>query len=111
MNTKKILQEILKFLDINYTISDFKPQIVNPYGVVRGSLAQHIIKSKTASVIAQKIISSSTRRAIKDKILLKKAEKPKMDEKDQELLVNFYRDDVENLQNLLNRKLPWKKFQ
>jgi len=108
---KKTVEEILKFLDINYTISDFKPQAVNPYGVIRGPIAEYVIKSKTASGIAKKIISSSTRRALKDKILLKKAEKPKMDNKDRELLINFYRNDVEKLQNLLNRKLPWINFQ
>ncbi len=108
---KKTVEEILKFLDINSTISDFKSQVVNPYGVMRGPLAEHIIKSKIVSVIAKKFFPyTSTRRALKDKILLKKAKKPKMDEKDQELLVNFYRDDVEKLQNLLSRELPWSNF-
>jgi len=109
-DTKNYLQEILKFLGLNYTITNFKPEIRNPYGTTRGVLAEKIIKSQAASGIAKKIMSSTTRRLLKDKVLLKKSPKPKMDEKDRDILINFYREDVEKLQTLIGRKLPWANF-
>ena len=44
---------------------------------------------------------------MREKVLLKKEEKPKLSNEDRAILEDFYRDDMKDLQNLLNRKLPW----
>jgi len=58
----------------------------------------------------EKIIPKSIRKFGRDKILLKQETKPKMDDEDRKSLVNFYKEDVEKLQNILGQRLPWKNF-
>jgi len=36
--------------------------------------------------------------------------KPSMEERDKKLLTDFFREDVEKLQKILDRKLPWIDF-
>ncbi len=107
---KKTVEEILNFLGLNYNIDDFHSEVYNPFGISRGAVATSILANQKITTFANKILPLSTKNFLKEKFLIKKVPKPKMDEKDQELLVNFYRDDVEKLQNLLSRKLPWKNF-
>jgi len=47
---------------------------------------------------------------LKEKFLLKKQSKPEMEQRDREFLKNLFREDVEKLQNILGRKLPWPNF-
>ncbi len=41
---------------------------------------------------------------------VKKESKPTMNVQDRQMLIRFYRDDVEKLGSLLNCKLPWTNF-
>jgi len=41
----------------------------------------------------------------------KEYKKRKLEIKDKEILIKFYREDVEKIQNMLGRKLPWENFQ
>ncbi len=34
-----------------------------------------------------------------------------LDNKSKKILIDFYRDDVKNLENILGYKLPWSNFQ
>ena len=34
-----------------------------------------------------------------------------MNQEDKDSLIKFYQDDVEKLQNILGRKLPWPNFE
>ena len=45
------------------------------------------------------------------KSLEKQVKKPKMEQKDREFLKKFYKDDVDDLKNILGRDLPWPNFQ
>jgi len=109
-NPKNTVQEILQFLGINYEINDFKEETYNPLLVSRGSIAKLVFRSKKIVGFAQKYLPSSTRRILTEKILTYKAEKPKMEKKDRNFLIDFYKDDVKKLANLLGRKLPWRNF-
>ena len=111
-NTKETINDILKFLDIKYELQNFKYQVYNKHGINRGGfLAKKIRHSRKISRLAKKFLSPSTRLVLRDTLFVKTQTKPKMDQKDRELLINFYYDDVKNLQTLLGRKLPWKNFQ
>ena len=47
---------------------------------------------------------------IREKFFVKKTKKPKMEETDRQTLIEYYRADVEKLEDFLGRKLPWKNF-
>ena len=107
---KATIEEILRFLGLNQIITDFESEAHNPYVAVRGPLAQQILVSKTVSKITKNIIPRSARAFIRDTFFLKKRPKPKMDQESKEILVKFYHDDVQKLQTILGRKLPWPNF-
>jgi len=108
---KATVEEILRFLGLNQIITDFESEPHNPYVAVRGPLAQQILASKTVSKITKNIIPRTTRAIIRDTFFLKKNQpKPKMDQESKEILVKFYHDDVQKLQTILGRKLPWPNF-
>jgi len=110
-NTKETINDILKFLDIKYEFQNFKPEVYNKHGVVRGAVAQNILTSIKIGSLAKKILSPSNRRVLRDKLLVKTQPKPEMAPNEREFLRKFYYDDVKNLQTLLGRKLPWENFQ
>ena len=61
--------------------------------------------------VATKIIPAVYRQKIGDKFLVKQTKKPSMLPQERKNLEKIYEIEVKNLQNLLNRKLPWKDFQ
>jgi len=109
-NQKAALEEVLEFLGVDYTYEDFKIEQYNKFGVARSPIAQNILRNRKMKYMLEKIIPQSIRKFGRDKILLKQETKPKMDEEDRKALVNFYKEDVEKLQNILGQRLPWKNF-
>jgi len=105
------LQDILDFLNVNFSITEFEKESYNPYFMDKGILATKIRRSNFLEKIVKKTLSQSTRLAIRNNFFVKKEKKPLLDEKDREILIQFYSEDVVNLCKLLNRKLPWKNFQ
>jgi len=108
-NEKETIEEILKFLELDTTLSNFSAIKHNQYGTSRGPIAQQIRNSKKIKRIARILMPESTRSTLANHILLDKS-KPEMSEKDREALIKFYKDDVEQFKLLLGRKLPWKNF-
>jgi len=132
-NTKQTVQDILNFLQVDFELGvDFDDVPQNQYYDIKpkGRLSQIIIDNKTTFQIARKIIPKSERRFLERTFMINKkdkkeksfnvfkkllyeikTEKPEMNPQDRELLIDSYKDDVENLENLLGRKLPWPNFQ
>jgi len=109
-DTKSTLKEILNFLNLKNELHDFKPEVYNKYGEVRGPLSQKILQNMTLRRISEMFISPSKRRILKEKFILKEKIKPELEENDRMLLVNYYNEDVKKIKNLLQRELPWKNF-
>ncbi len=109
-NPKETIEEILKFLELDKTLSNFIAKKHNPYTTTRGSIAQQILNSKKIQRIARVLSTESTRQTLANYILMGKKSKPKMPEKDRDTLKKFYKGDVEQLKLLLGLKLPWKNF-
>jgi len=109
-DTKSILQEILNFLNLKNELNDFKPEVYNKYGEVRGSLSQKILQNRTIRRISEVLISPSKRRVLKEKFIIKEKMKPELENNDRKLLINYYNEDVQKIKNLLGRELPWKNF-
>ena len=47
---------------------------------------------------------------LKHRVVMREVKKPKLLKEEGILLQKFYQEDVNNLEKLLGRKLPWKRF-
>ncbi len=104
---KKIVKEVLRFLEVDAEPPDTIEKTYNVYGAPRGKYTQIILSSDILFKFARRFIPQSLRWEVRQKVLLKKEEKPKLADEDRAILEDFYREDAENLQVLLKRKLPW----
>ena len=108
-NTKKIVREILDFLQID---SDLPSNINKKYNEFAHppQRSEQLLTSNYFSLhIAKRFLPKSTRSSIKN-LLSDKNSKPKLEERDIIKLRELFNDDVDKLQNLLKRKLNWKHF-
>jgi len=110
-NTKETINDILKFLDIKCELQNFKPEVYNKDGIIRGFIPKTILNSTKIKGLARKFLSPSTRRILRDTLFVKSQIIPKMGQKEREFLIKYHYNDVKNLETLLGRKLPWENFQ
>jgi len=113
VNIKNTINEILKFLELSQIINYFENKSHNKNTVTkvaRGTLAKHLLQSKTANKIAKSLLTTSTRNFLRVKMFSKQVNNLLMDEKDRITLKEFYEKDVKKLENILGRKLPWANF-
>jgi len=108
---KKMIGEILIFLNLETSLDDFKGEVYNQYGVYRGKISQFILTNRTIGKIVERLISPSKRKILKESILIKNELKPEIQFKERKLLFDFYLEDVKKIQKLIGEKLPWKNFQ
>jgi len=104
------VQEILKFLNINHKIEEFKKEKHNPYFGDRNPLTRKIRTNKIVEKILSRTMSADARISLRDKYFVKKDIKPKINLQDRDKLVKIYQEDVNQLQHYFKRKLPWKNF-
>ena len=79
-------------------------------GEPKGKLSGRMLSSVLVYKIGIKLIPQNLMWSLRDKLLLGNKEKPKLSEEDVKILQKFYKEDVEDLEKLLGRKLPWKWF-
>lgn len=106
-DTKKSVEQVLDFLQVNPVLPPNIEKIYNAYGIPRGKMGQYILNSKTLAKLSNKFLSRTLKVKLKDKFLLKKVPKPKIPKSAQKLLQEFYRQDAKQLEQLIGRKLPW----
>jgi len=109
-NMKLYLNDILKFLDIDYNIQVLEEEVKNPFLLPKSKIAGKIVFSKHLEKIVKKSLPESYRKKISKKFFVTKV-KPIMNEQDILFLKSYFRKDVLDVEKLLNRKLPWKNFQ
>jgi len=109
-NVGKELQEIINFLDVDYKLKKINEEQYNPFFVDRNPITRYIRTNQLLTKVVKKTITKEKQKKIRDKYFIKESEKPKMDFKEREILVNHYHDDVIKLEELLGRKLPWINF-
>ncbi len=108
---KKIVRDVIEFLGIKNSLHEFQPEQFNVFGEPRGPFARSLFKNITIKRISKNVFSPSVRRVVTEKFLIKKTEKPKMDEEDRLLLQKLFKNDVNEVKHILKRTLPWKNFQ
>ena len=79
--------------------------------VPRGKISQFFLTNRTIGKILERIISPSKRKILKESLLIKNEQKPEIQFNEGKLLIDYYLEDVKNLQKLIGEKLPWKNFQ
>jgi len=109
-NPKKTIEEILNFLGLPNRISNFQVRKDNVFVAPKERMSKRLLGSAKLRNIAYKTLSQSSRTSLK-KLLVKPSKKPKMEPTDIKILIQFYKDDVKTLENLLDKKLPWKNFE
>jgi len=108
-DAKNTVNEIIRFLGLNYDITNMIQETYNPYAMSRGVISQKILGSSRIRKVSNSLFRNSTKDFLK-KILIKKGIKPKMHEGDRKKLIKFYQNDVKELEKLLEHKLPWSNF-
>jgi len=96
-------------LEITENVRGMNLKVHNPFSTPRNKFTKSIMNNKPIRDIAIRFIPQFIRWQIREKILTKQDGKPKMSEEEISLLKNIYKDDVVNLQKLLNIKLSWLK--
>jgi len=106
------INNILMFLGLDCKLNSIENIKQNPFVTARGSVAVFLLKIRSYHIFRGivQIFPSNTRTFLKN-VLTKEQPKPEMDPEDRKLLVEYFKNDVEQLQNLLGSKPPWKNFQ
>lgn len=112
-DTKTMMKEILQFLKINYNLEKFHGEIyysTNSLRVPRSNASRYFLQTKSRNKIIKKIIPRSILYYVLDNFFTKKTLYPKLDSQSRKILIDFYRDDVKDLEKFLGYKLPWHNF-
>jgi len=104
------MQELLEFLGIEHDVSGFSEPPQRQHAEVRGPLARFLFGNLAIARAAEALIPYRLRKSIRNALLVKPAAKPEMNPATRERLVNYYRDDVRRLEEVLGRRLPWPSF-
>ena len=112
-NPKKIMEEILEFLEINYTFDNFQFEQHNKTEskilMPKGNISKLFLIKVLNRLPIKKMTPELFRKFFSSKLMT--SVDSVMNDKDRQLLIDYYKDDVKKLENILGRKLPWKNFQ
>ena len=118
-NEQQTVEKIIRFLNLD-SQKGFEPIKHNPFNeknrrVPRDEISQSLLNSSRTKLIARTTIPSPIRQILEKKFLTKltfrnQKIKPTMDDVDREILIDYFRNDVKQLEGILNRILPWKNF-
>ncbi len=119
-NEKQTIETVLRFLNLD-TKKYFEPIIHNSSydrkrRVPSDEISQYLLNSSRTKMIVRTTMPSPMRRFLEKKILTKltsfstQNSKPTMDEDDKKILIDYFWNDVKQLEGILNRRLPWKNF-
>ena len=108
-NTIPTINSILSFLDIDKSIA-FKTAPKGAYKVPRNFASQKLMNNSTFRKTAKFIIPTVARQKIGERFLVKESSRPVLKQNERQRLKEIYQDDVENLDKLLGRRLPWEDF-
>ena len=108
-NTEKSIESILEFLELD-TDFEFKEQPKRGYRIPKNKISKLTLENKTIRKLSTFFIPTVTRQQIGERFMLKETEKPVMNLEERNYLKEIYKDDVKELEILLDRDLPWLDF-
>lgn len=113
-DTKQALQEVLKFLDIDFqSIPDTVQDTHNPYLAVRNRTFAKLMgrvyrAGEKHSTVSQTLQLLMPLKEPVYRLALKKSPKPKITPDERAFLENIFYEDVQKLATELGRSLPWE---
>jgi len=108
-DSRMVVEQVLKFLDVDSPVPDNVSKVYNPYTEFRGNTAKQIIMNTTIRKILSFVMPSlAIRRLLFHKLIRKKSTKPKLSETDRKKLMNYYHKDIVALEKILGKKTPWE---
>jgi hypothetical protein len=104
----RALQTVLEFLGVDprLVVGGSSNEPFNAYSRARGRASRALLGSAAARGLARSVVPPVARAFVR-RFVVAPAAKPPMDEEARRLLVATYRHDVEALEGLLDRSLPW----
>jgi len=108
-NTSQTVNSILKFLGINEEMR-FSESAKGAYRVPKNKISKILLNSKKFRNASRMLIPSVSRQKIGEKYFVDEGKKPPMLKVDRDYLKNIYESDVRELEEVLERKLPWDDF-
>jgi len=108
-NTERVIESVLDFLELDKKI-ELRDQKKGAYRVPKNKITGRVLENKKFRSFASKVIPTVYRQKFGDKFLLEQTSKPNMMTEDRYRLKEIYKNEVVNLEKLLELKLPWKEF-
>lgn len=108
-NTIPTIKSILSFLEIQGSV-EFSKAAQGAYKIPTNSFSKSILGNSTIRDISRRIIPTVSRQKFGEKFLVKESKRPKLGWEDRQRLQKIFRDDVRELEKLLERELPWEDF-
>ena len=105
-NPRKAVGEVLQFLGVNAEPPDIVGKAYNSYTTPRWSWTGPILRSRLIR-IPIRLVPARTRWIIIHDLLYRKADKPPLTERSRRFLEETFRKDVQTLEKILGRTLPW----
>jgi len=102
------VREVVRFLGLDpaAVATTDAAQVRNPYRASRGRWAEFLVGNKFSRMLGETIVPRSLGSFIYEHFLLKRADKPPMEPRAQELLLEIYEPEIEALEKILGRDLP-----
>lgn len=110
LDNKKVLDIIGRFLGVTDLSENTSIQKKNIAKVPRNALIKRLFRSNRVKQISRKIFSSRIRSTLKNQLLTSR-KVPLLNAEDRALLLPYFLNDIEQLENLLNREFKsWKSI-
>jgi len=107
-NTRQTVGEVMAFLEVEGAPPEFEARAYNSYTAPRAPRAGGILSSNRYRRLWRAVAPASLRQKVsRRQVLYRPAEKPPMAEATRRFLQDKFRGDIECLEKLLGRTLPW----
>jgi len=106
-DTRRVVKDVLEFLEVNAEPPESIGEIHNPFAVPRGPFATFVLRSRFMLKIRENLVPHAMGSFVIRNVLQKKETKPELSQEDRIFLEEIYRNDVKKLREILGRPIPW----
>ena len=104
---RKTVSAVLKFLGVNAEPPAVVGGAYNSFTIPRWPFVGRFLRSRPVRIARRLLIPARIRLTMRQQVLYRKASKPPMPEKTRRFLEDAFRGDVQRLEQILGRSLPW----
>ena len=101
-NTKEIVADLLKFLDVNSITPENISKVYHSYAGPKNKLSSSIITNKGIRKITKKLLPRNLAYSIMEKAFIKKGNRPELASEEKEFLAELFKDDISKLEESFN---------